>query len=498
MKRLFFDKNSLTGVVTDLRFLELEIRDWLAGKTRKDQLDAEKYYNGDHDIKKAKRTMVGADGEPVEIKYLPNNRIVDNQYAKMVDQIANYEMGQPITFDTDSTTSSGKAFGDALADVFDKRALRVLRTLTRRAVNEGLSWLYVWPQDGQLRFTLFPASEVLPFWADAEHTELDCAVRMYDVIEYNDREEREVVKHAEVYDGNGIHRFIYKDGHLKEDTDAPAVPYLTVTNGNNIVGYNWQKMPLILFRANDRETPLLLKCKSLQDALNRLLSDFANVMEENANKTILVIRNYDGTNWQEFRKNLAASGIIFVRTVDGADGGVETLTIEIDANNYKLAADLLKRAIIENCGGFDAKDERLNNNPNQMNIQSMYADIEMTGNALETEFSGAFENLMWFVKQHLKQTGKGDFEAEKADVIFNRDTMVNESEVIENCRNSVGIISNETIVKNHSWVDDPTAELERIKKEQEEQMQEADVYQAAFENSRDPARGVTGYGGETE
>ena len=40
-----------------------------------------------------------------------------------------------------------------------------------------------------------------------------------------------------------------------------------------------------------------------------------------------------------------------------------------------ILLSLLKDAIIENARGYDAKDDRMSGNPNQMNIQSMYSDI---------------------------------------------------------------------------------------------------------------------------
>ena len=44
------------------------------------------YYDGDHDVIHRKRTMIGEGGELEVVENLPNNRIVDNQYAKMVNQ----------------------------------------------------------------------------------------------------------------------------------------------------------------------------------------------------------------------------------------------------------------------------------------------------------------------------------------------------------------------------------------------------------------------------
>lgn len=68
--------------------------------------------------------------------------------------------------------------------------------------------------------------------------------------------------------------------------------------------------------------------------------------------------------------------------------------------------------------------------------------------------------------------GVGNFENEKVDVILNRDMMVNESAIIADVKNSVGILSTETLIAQHPWTDDPDAELKRLKKEQEEQVEE--------------------------
>lgn len=61
-------------------------------------------------------------------------------------------------------------------------------------------------------------------------------------------------------------------------------------------------------------------------------------------------------------------------------------------------------------------------------------------------------------------------------VIFDRDILLNESEAITNCSNSVGILSTETILEQHPWTKDAQTELARLRKEQ----QAADGYAGAF------------------
>ena len=102
---------------------------------------------------------------------------------------------------------------------------------------------------------------------------------------------------------------------------------------------------------------------------------------------------------------------------------------------------------------------------------------------METEFQAAFEDLLFFVNAHLANTGAGNFDGEEVTVIFNRDIIVNETEAIDNCGKSKGIISDETIVKQHPWVDDPEEELARLKAEKEAAAAEMEPYNNNFEKT---------------
>jgi hypothetical protein len=64
-----------------------------------------------------------------------------------------------------------------------------------------------------------------------------------------------------------------------------------------------------------------------------------------------------------------AYGAVKIRRDDGQNGGVEALHIEVNPQNFELIQKLLKRAIIENGRGFDAKNDRfMTGAANQMNI----------------------------------------------------------------------------------------------------------------------------------
>lgn len=458
--------------LTDLEFLAREINKFKNSDKRKLMITGEKYYQNEHDILNRKRTIIGEGGVLQEVTNLPNNKIIDNQYGKIVDQKVNYLLGQPLTFDT-----KNKDYAKLLQKVFNKRFQRTLKNLGQDVLNHGIAWLYpYYNEQGELSFKKFEGYEILPFWKDAEHTILEFAVRIYEVQGYDGKREITIEK-VEIFTPNGIDRYVLNNGSLVKDIENPSSPYILVEDK----GYNWNKIPLIAFKYNNKEIPLIKKVKTLQDGINTILSDFQNNMQEDARNTILVLVNYDGTNLGEFRHNLAQYGAVKVTSVDGVAGDLKTLQIEVNPENYKTILQIFKKALIENAMGYDAKDDRIiGGNPNQMNIQSMYSDIDLDANGMETEFQAAFEELLWFVNVHLVNTGKGDFTNEPVTVIFNRDMLMNENEIIDSCQKSMGILSHETIVGQHPWVSDVERELARIKKEREEEMK--DVYGEAFDN----------------
>lgn len=450
----------------NLKYLELVLDKWLNSPERNEQLLGEKYYDGDHDILRREKKVIGADGQLQVIKNVANNKLVDNQYRKLVDQKTNYVLGKPITIATENDK-----YLKQLNKVFTKNVHRQLRTLAQYAIDGGVAWLFPYydPQ-GNFKLDVFPAYEVCPIWKDRFHTELDAAMRYYPEETFDEKGKTVLIYHVDLYTANGVFHYRYQGGKLNPE-EKPYSYYLYV----NEKGCNWDRMPIIPFKYNAKEIPLIRSVKSLQDKLNDTLSDFANNMEEDPRTSILVLKNYDGTNIPEFRQNLATYGVIKVTTVDGVQGGVETLKVDVNAANYQAELMQLKRAIVENGRGFDAKEERMDGDPNQMNIESMYTDIDLDVNGMETEFQAGFEQLKWFVDQYLIHQKKGNFTEDDVEFIFNRDIFINEDAKIENCVKSKGIISDQTILSRHPWVTNVNHEKQQIEEDKQAELDEMDA-----------------------
>ena len=49
--------------------------------------------------------VIGEGGEPTPVTNLPNDRLVNNQYGKLVDQKVNYLLGKEILFNAKDETT---------------------------------------------------------------------------------------------------------------------------------------------------------------------------------------------------------------------------------------------------------------------------------------------------------------------------------------------------------------------------------------------------------
>lgn len=464
VSREIFEGAALGGSMTDTEFLEREIEQWRESPNRQMMITGQLYYEGEQDILLRKRTAIGQGGRLEEIENLPNNRVVDNQYAKLVNQKADYLLGQPFVVRGDNAE-----YVKLLKKVFNKSFMRLLKNAGKGALNWGVAWIYPYLDfNGEICFKLIPGYELIPFWRDSEHTRLDKAVRVYRVCGYEGKKPA-VIEKAEVYTAEGAERFVLEKGRLIPDTaGGEKIPYVRGWKRGKSGRLGYGRVPLIPVKYNESEIPLIKRVKSLQDGINALLSDFQNNMQEDPRNTILILKNYDGTNLGEFRKNLALYGAVKVRCDSDSQGGVETLEVKVNADNYKAVLNLFKQALIENGMGFNSMALRSGgsslSNPNQLDIMSMYTDIDLDANEMEMELQGAFEDLLYFINGYFSFMGFGDFEGEDVEIIFNRDMLINESEAIDNCIKSLGLLSEETVVAQHPWVNEPLREMERRKK----------------------------------
>ena len=432
-----FKKEELVKYI-DAKIAEFQLK-------KEEMQESIRYYNYEQDILLKKRWTIGKEGKMQSIENLPNARIIDNQYKKAVDQKVNYLFSQLPSIKCDD-----EKYQELVQDLYDNRFLRTLNKVALESYLCGISWLYISNDNGELSMIKMDSTEIIPIWQDRNHESLDAIIRVYQTEEYKDGNIKMIDKVA-LYTKDDV-RIYLRD---KDYTEIKEEGYLEKDG----LRYSFGEIPFIYFKSNSSEMPLLKRVKSLQDAINAILSNYYDNMLEDPRNTIMILKNYDGQDLGEFRQKLAQYGAVKVSTgVDGADGDVNTLEVNVNSENYRLILDLLKEKLIENAMGFDMKSDKTSNAPNELNIKSMYSDMELDANQTALEFTASLEHLERFLK--LIKNIKDDKLISTTE--FKRNLMVNDEATINMIIQSEGLLSKKTLLSHHPFVDNVDEEIKAI------------------------------------
>lgn len=432
--------------MSTLEILQEELRLWREDPRRELMLVGERYYRNDTDIRDKTR----------DLPKRHNARLVHGFVRKLVDQKIGYLLAKPMSISTKQP-----AYAAAINDIVNSAYRRTLMSTGREAVNKGIAWQRPYIDDaGLLQFKRIPSEELIPLWIDAAHTQLQGMIRAYVIEEYEGKTKKDIT-HVEYTDTTGDYRYVEQNGALIPDVEAGEyAPHMLI----GAKGYNWERVPYIAFKYNEQEQPLVSFIKALVDDYDLQRSVGADVLADIPLFTY-ILKGYGGQDLEEFVRNLRESNAI---SVEGDGGGVDKLTAELDTTAAEAHLTRSRKDIYEFGRGVDSQTEKLGSAPSGIALKFLYADLDMDSNTVETEFQASLEQVKWFIDTYFSITGKGDFFGEEVEWIFNRDIAINETDAITQCKESVGIISDETILANHPWVTDIEEEQKRLKAQREQ------------------------------
>ena len=449
-------------------FISSNISEFKNSPEYKLMVKSEDYYINDNDILQKKRKALNARGEIIQDLLLPNNIISHPSLRNVIDEKVNYVFAKPFSIKCDNIT-----FKKILEDeIFTPKFRRKLKNVATDAYKKGVSYLQpTFDENGELEFKLRTGDKIVPFWTDEEHTRLDAYILFYTIRIYDLDGNYKDVDYIEFVDDSGVYRYTQEEaGKIKRyqenDSSYFSGHFKARENENDDKGKEmvWERIPLIPFKANADEYPVLKSIKSLIDGYDITTSDLADSIGD-LPYSIKVIVNYDGQDLGELAANLYKYRM--VKVTDGGD--MKTLTQTIDITSINGHLDRLKDDICE-YGRIVNDKTAVAVNASGKALDRLYNKIDLDANDIIAEFNDSLDQLMWFVKWYLKNTGRGDFENNKVEIVFNTDKPTDETTIIANCVSSKGIISDETILANHPWVTSVEDEKKLMAKEEEEQM----------------------------
>lgn len=425
---------------------------------------AERYYRNETDILfKGK-----AEDEMEKDNPLRNadNRIPRNFHGLIVNQKAAYAFTAPPLFDVGNTVSN-RRISQVLGDEYAKNCME----LCINAANTSIGWVHYWYDDNNsFEWAVVPSDQIIPIYDRGLKRRLIGVMRVYPDIDDDTGDNYTVYEYWSDTQCQSFRRrtsdtldmLVYYDMFIEPVTSDMTADYK----------HEYGEVPFIPFYNNNIHMDDLRNIKPLIDVYDKVYSGFINDLDD-IHELIFVLSGYGGEDLNTFLNDLKRYKTI---KVDGDEGGaVSTLNIEIPIEARKSILEATRKAIFEQGQGFDPQPENFGNQSGEA-LKFMYSLLEMKTGLMETEFRLGFSRLLRAI---CKNQG---IECGNITQTWTRTSIKNDTEQAEICKNSVGIVSKKTILKNHPLVEDADQELKQIDEEEKEAQKKAELYMGAYNN----------------
>ncbi len=414
---------------------------------------ARRYYMNDTDIKfptlkeerdKREKPLRNAD-----------NRIPFNFHGLLVNQKASYMFTAPPLFDLGE-----KAANKTLMKFLGDKYAKICKDLCIEASNCTVGWLHIWKDNkGLWKYAVVPAEQVIPVWSNSLEKELLGVFRSYQNI---DDETGDAYTIYEYWNKAECAAYRLKTG----DELDQLLPYQMFMVDSILCEYTdtYQhgvgEVPFFPFFNNNIDTDDLKNIKPLIDVYCKVFSGFVNDLED-IQEVIFVLTNYGGTDMGQFLRDLKDYKAIQIESEgDGDHSGVSTLTIELPVEAREKLLEITRKCIFEQGMGIDPDPQNFGNSSG-VALQFLYSLLEQKAGLQETEFKLAFGSFIRCVCRLQGIPIKDDTIVQT----WTRTSVKNDQELSQIASQSKGIVSDETIVAHHPWVEDPEKEMELLKEQ---------------------------------
>lgn len=411
-----------------------------------------------------------------------DNRIPFNFHGLLVNQKASYMFTAPPLFDL----GEKKANKDLVKFLGDKYP-KVCKDLCIEASNCTVGWLHVWcDKKSTWKYAIVPAEQVIPVWSDSLEKELLGVFRSYQNID-DDTGDTYII--YEYWNETECAAYRLKAG----DELDQLLPYQMFLVDPMLCEYadtyrhGVGEVPFFPFFNNNIDTDDLKNIKPLIDVYCKVFSGFVNDLED-IQEVIFVLTNYGGADLGQFLRDLKDYKAIQIESEgDGDHSGVSTLTIELPVEAREKLLEITRKCIFEQGMGVDPDPQNFGNSSG-VALKFLYALLEQKAGLQETEFRLGFGQFIRCVCRLNGISIKDDTIVQT----WTRTSVQNDQELSQIATQSKGIVSDETIVAHHPWVDDPEKEMELL--QEQEDARTAEVSDMFPKN--EPGKGKDGQGGD--
>lgn len=389
----------------------------------------EKYYNANNAIKN--RVM----SDPSK----PNNKIANAYASYITDTLVGYFIGEPITY----TSNDNVLLQDLnmileYNDEADENA-----ELAKNASIYGVAYemLYLSEDDKMIRFKALNPKEVIPIFDKTVEQNLLAVLRYYEDYDYLEDNTYTIV---EVIDNKMVRRY-------KLDTGLSLLEEYP---------HYFSMVPVAIFKNNEEESGDFEQVISLIDAYDKMESDSLNDFEYFVDAYLAL---YGFTADAEDVAQMKENRVLLMDEGTSAEWLVkQTSDAYVENMKNRLDKDIHKFAKCPNMS-----DQEFASNASGIAIKFKLLGTENLVSIKERKFKRGLQQRLELMSMINSVLGEG-FDWRAIDIIFTRNIPSNDTDIANMVNTLKDIVSEETLLAQIPFVDDVQTELEKVKKEREE------------------------------
>lgn len=374
----------------------------------------------------------------------PNNKIANAYASYITDTLVGYFIGEPITYNCQD-----KTLLDSLNMIFEYNDEADENSeLAKDASIYGVAFEELYISENQLRFKRLNPQEVIPIYDKTIEQNLIAIIRYYD--DYNFYEDKDYTI-IEIIDTKSVRRFM---------------------TGNNITGmtsfvlleeypHYFNMVPIAIYENNEDQTGDFEKVISLIDAYDKMESDSLNDFEY---FTDCYLALYGFTADADDIREMKEKRVLLMDEGTNAEWLVkQTDDSTIENMKTRLDADIHKFAKCPNLA-----DKEFSSNASGVAIKFKLLGTENLVSIKERKFKKGLQMRFELIAQISSLLGS-QFDWRDIDIIFTRNIPSNITDIANMVKSLEGLVSDETLLAQIPFVENVESELDKVKKQKEEE-----------------------------
>lgn len=421
--------------------------------TRLNKLD--EYYRGEHLILQRPDSQTG----------LPNNKLVANHAKYITDIAAGYVLGNPVKYDN----------VDLIVELYKELDIPSHDS----EIGKDLSIFGV----GRELYYLSSDDEPIPKVTCIDPRQIFLVVD--DTVEYKSMFGVHYYERMDL-DGksDGYKVFVYTEGTVTEYvTDSLEDGYELVDSQEHY----WGAVPVVEFWNNEEQMGDFEGVLTLIDAYNALASDRLNDKDQFVDAILKIWGVSIGDDEAEASQTIQLLKKLKVLELPNSEAGADWLTKQLNEEQVEVLRNALKSDIHEFSMVPDLTDKNFAANASGVAMKYKLFGMEQLAVTKERYFKQGLRERMEMFGRMLRVKGQR-VETAKAQITMTRNLPVNDLEVAQLINLLIDHVSDETLISLLSFVDDPAAEIKKVRAQRKEA---AKRQQAAFGMPFDGADRIT-------